>query len=268
MRTAIRNRLIGYGFKTWAWSVRMRRLLAALGRPPRLRGVEHFDHSGQGSGGRPALLLRCAGRRADDDHRRRRLEEVRPPAAPDGGEGTHHLSVYLGGTTRVDLFLQQQGQTAPSARPSALCLLACRRATCRSGSGGWRPKAWPWMAACARPTRATPRSLARPIRSAMHLGDHLPPASLAPSSSARRCSGDRPRPHERGEGRHCSGELLLALVDRVSPRGGDTLALMNEAGTALPADPCSWRGCRPGRRRHGRRARGHAQHVALPRPPR
>ena len=41
MGPAIRNRLIGYGFKTWAWSVRMRRLLGALGRP-RLRGVEHF----------------------------------------------------------------------------------------------------------------------------------------------------------------------------------------------------------------------------------
>lgn len=30
------------------------------------------------------------------------------------------------------------------------------------------------------------------------------------------------------------GELLLALVDRVSHRGGDTLALMNEAGMTLP----------------------------------
>ena len=31
-----------------------------------------------------------------------------------------------------------------------------------------------------------------------------------------------------------AGELLLALVDRVSHRGGDTRALMNEAGTTLP----------------------------------
>jgi DNA-binding MarR family transcriptional regulator len=30
------------------------------------------------------------------------------------------------------------------------------------------------------------------------------------------------------------GELLLALVDRVSHRGGDTLALMSEAGITLP----------------------------------
>jgi hypothetical protein len=29
------------------------------------------------------------------------------PAAKDGGEGSHHVSVYLGGTTRVDLFLQR-----------------------------------------------------------------------------------------------------------------------------------------------------------------
>ena len=30
------------------------------------------------------------------------------------------------------------------------------------------------------------------------------------------------------------GELLLALVDRVSHRGGDTRAVMNEAGITLP----------------------------------
>jgi DNA-binding MarR family transcriptional regulator len=30
------------------------------------------------------------------------------------------------------------------------------------------------------------------------------------------------------------GELLLALVDRVSHRGGDTLSLMNETGITLP----------------------------------
>jgi DNA-binding MarR family transcriptional regulator len=30
------------------------------------------------------------------------------------------------------------------------------------------------------------------------------------------------------------GDLLLALVDRVSHRGGDTLSLMNEAGVTLP----------------------------------
>ena len=41
MGTALRHRLIGFGFKAWVWSVRARRLLGALGRP-RLRGVEHF----------------------------------------------------------------------------------------------------------------------------------------------------------------------------------------------------------------------------------
>ena len=36
--------------------------------------------------------------------------------------------------------------------------------------------------------------------------------------------------------KECAGaaELLLAFVDRVSHRGGDTLALMAEAGTTLP----------------------------------
>jgi DNA-binding MarR family transcriptional regulator len=30
------------------------------------------------------------------------------------------------------------------------------------------------------------------------------------------------------------GELLLALIDRVAHRGGDTLAIMNDAGVTLP----------------------------------
>jgi DNA-binding MarR family transcriptional regulator len=35
-------------------------------------------------------------------------------------------------------------------------------------------------------------------------------------------------------GKDSVGDLLLALVDRVSHRGGDTLSLMNEAGMTLP----------------------------------
>jgi catechol 2,3-dioxygenase-like lactoylglutathione lyase family enzyme len=38
----------------------------------------------------------------------------RPPAA-NGGEGSHHVSVYLGGSTRVDLFLQRSGQPNPAS---------------------------------------------------------------------------------------------------------------------------------------------------------
>ncbi|HSS84768.1 MAG TPA: VOC family protein, partial [Reyranella sp.] len=113
MGTALRNRLIGFGFKAWVWSVRARRLLGALGRP-RLRGVEHFTI--------PVKDLAVARRfycdvlggalfMTIDDAA---LKKFGRPPAPNGGEGSHHLSVYLGGTTRVDLFLQQVGQTAPT----------------------------------------------------------------------------------------------------------------------------------------------------------
>jgi catechol 2,3-dioxygenase-like lactoylglutathione lyase family enzyme len=37
------------------------------------------------------------------------------PRAANGGEGSHHVSVYMGGPTRVDLFLQRSGQPAPTA---------------------------------------------------------------------------------------------------------------------------------------------------------
>ena len=113
MWTALRHRLIGFGFKAWAWSVCTRRLLGALGRP-RLRGVEHFTI--------PVKDLAVARRfycdvlggalmMTIDDAALKRFGR---PSAPDGGEGSHHLSVYLGGTTRVDLFLQQAGQTPPT----------------------------------------------------------------------------------------------------------------------------------------------------------
>jgi catechol 2,3-dioxygenase-like lactoylglutathione lyase family enzyme len=113
MWTTVRNRLIGWGFRAWILSVRTRRLLMALGGP-RLRGLEHLTIPVKDLavarhfycdvlGG--ALMMTI------DDAALGRFG--RPPA-PNGGEGSHHLSVYLGGATRVDLFLQQVGQAAPT----------------------------------------------------------------------------------------------------------------------------------------------------------
>ena len=109
MLTTLRLQLIGWGFHAWTWSVRARRVLAALGRP-RLRGLEHLtipvtdlDEARRFYcdvlGG--ALLMTV-----DDDT----LRKFGRPPAPDNGEGSHHISVYLGGMTRVDLFLQHAGQ--------------------------------------------------------------------------------------------------------------------------------------------------------------
>jgi catechol 2,3-dioxygenase-like lactoylglutathione lyase family enzyme len=113
MLTELRNRLIGLGFKAGIWSVRTRRLLGGLGRP-RLRGPEHLTI--------PVKDLAVARRfycdvlggalmmTIDDEA----LKRFGRPPAPNGGEGSHHLSVYLGGATRVDLFLQQAGQCPPT----------------------------------------------------------------------------------------------------------------------------------------------------------
>jgi len=113
MWTSLRVRLIAWGFKAWARSVRLRRVLGSLGRP-RLRGLEHLTI--------PVTDLAVARRfycemlggavlMTVDDEMLRRFN--RPPA-PDNGEGSHHVSVYLGGATRVDLFLQHAGQPAPT----------------------------------------------------------------------------------------------------------------------------------------------------------
>ena len=113
MGTALRHRLIGFGFKAWAWSVRTRRLLGALGRP-RLRGVEHFTIPVKDLAAARRFYCDVLGGALMMTIDDAALQKFGRPPAPNGGEGSHHLSVYLGGTTRVDLFLQQVGQTAPT----------------------------------------------------------------------------------------------------------------------------------------------------------
>ena len=105
----LRNRLIAWAFKTHFLAIRVRRWLAGLGRP-RLGALDHITI--------PVHDLEIARRfycgvlgaayvmRVDDETFKR---FGRPPAA-NGGEGSHHISVCLGGRTRVDLFLQRSGQ--------------------------------------------------------------------------------------------------------------------------------------------------------------
>lgn len=113
MHDLIRNRFIAFGFHLWTLWVRARRVLGAL-RRPRLLTLDHVTI--------PV---------ADLDEARRFYCEVlgaaylmtideaaltrfgRPPAK-NGGEGAYHVSVYLGGVTRVDLFLQRAGQPSPA----------------------------------------------------------------------------------------------------------------------------------------------------------
>jgi catechol 2,3-dioxygenase-like lactoylglutathione lyase family enzyme len=111
MWAALRVRLIGWGFHAWAWSVRVQRLLGALGQP-RLRGLEHLTIAVTDLAEARRFYCEVLGGRVmmvvDDAF----LAKLDRPPAPDNGEGSHHVSVYLGGTTRVDLFLQHAGQPA------------------------------------------------------------------------------------------------------------------------------------------------------------
>jgi catechol 2,3-dioxygenase-like lactoylglutathione lyase family enzyme len=108
---ALRNHLIGLGFKGWTWSVRAKRVLKSLGRP-RLKGLEHITIAVTDLAVARRFycdLLGGAHFMTVDDAMLARFG--RPPA-PDNGEGAHHVSVYLGGATRLDLFLQHAGQHA------------------------------------------------------------------------------------------------------------------------------------------------------------
>lgn len=111
MGVKLRNVLIGRGFAAWAWLVRARRRLARLGHP-RLGALEHVTIPVQDLALARRFycdILGGAYFMTVDDETFRRFG--RPPAA-DGGEGAHHVSVYMGGSTRLDLFLQHSGQPA------------------------------------------------------------------------------------------------------------------------------------------------------------
>lgn len=114
MWTALRNQMIRVAFAASQGRVRLRRRLCGLIRP-QVGAVDHLTI--------PVHDLQLAQRfycdilgadyfmKVDDETFRR---YGRPPA-PQDGEGSHHVSVFLGGTTRVDLFLQHSGQPPSGA---------------------------------------------------------------------------------------------------------------------------------------------------------
>jgi catechol 2,3-dioxygenase-like lactoylglutathione lyase family enzyme len=111
MWATLRIKLIGLGFKSGIWSVRVRRLIAGFARP-RLRGVDHLTIAVADLEAARRFYCEVLGgslfMTVDDAA----LARFGRPPAPDGGEGAHHLSLYLGGGARVDLFKQQTGQPA------------------------------------------------------------------------------------------------------------------------------------------------------------
>jgi catechol 2,3-dioxygenase-like lactoylglutathione lyase family enzyme len=109
MLNAVRNRMIGLAFDARAWSVRARRALTNLGQPA-LGAIDHVTLPV-----RDLALARhfycdvlgaCHLMTLDAEA----LARFGRPPAPNDGDGAYHVSLVLGGSTRLDLFLQQAGQ--------------------------------------------------------------------------------------------------------------------------------------------------------------
>src|SRR6267142_578090 len=98
-----------------------------------------------------------------------------------------------------------------------------------AAGGGGRDDGWP---AAARTARACLDLFRRSVRQSPR--DHLPGLHRRRRAASADARQYRPGSVSAVKDGATAGELLLALVDRVSHRGGDTLALMNEAGTTLP----------------------------------
>ncbi len=109
MKKLIQNKVIALGVAAWTLGLRARRVITSLGSP-RLHGIDHVTI--------PVLDLAIARRfycdvlgavhmMTIDDAA---LQRYGRPPAPEQGNGVHHVSVLLGGQTRVDLFLQNEGQ--------------------------------------------------------------------------------------------------------------------------------------------------------------
>jgi len=114
MLVFIRNQMIRIVFDIRVHVIRLKRTLCQLGRP-RIGALDHVTIPVRDLGKARQFyceVLGAAYAMTVDDETFRRYG--RPPAK-DGGDGSHHISVYLGGATRIDLFLQRSGQPAPTA---------------------------------------------------------------------------------------------------------------------------------------------------------
>src|SRR5262245_27736351 len=107
--TRLRHRGIAFGFAVGCLLVRARKALRRSGQP-RLRGIDHVTlavHDLDVARRFYCDVLGAAHLMTVDDAA---LVRFGRSPAPDGGEGVHHISVLVGGQTRVDLFQQRDGQ--------------------------------------------------------------------------------------------------------------------------------------------------------------
>ncbi len=109
MFTAMRNRMIGVGFDAWGWSVRAKAALAAFGRP-RLRSLDHVTIPVHDLDVARRFYCEVLGAAYLTTVDAAALAKFGRPPAPNDGEGAYHVSLFAGGSTRLDLFLQRDGQ--------------------------------------------------------------------------------------------------------------------------------------------------------------
>lgn len=105
----LQKKLIAAAFKLWVAAVRLKRTLRLAGRAP-LGRLDHITIPVHDLAVAQAFYCGILGAayfmKVDDET----FKRFGRPAAPNGGDGAHHISVFMGGSTRVDLFLQSRGQ--------------------------------------------------------------------------------------------------------------------------------------------------------------
>jgi catechol 2,3-dioxygenase-like lactoylglutathione lyase family enzyme len=112
MSSALTKKFIAVGFKAWAATVRLKHTVRHLGAL-KLGKVNHFTipvHDLERAREFYCNVLGAAYFMQVNDETFRRFG--RPPAA-NGGDGSHHVSVFVSDSTRIDLFLQSRGGGAP-----------------------------------------------------------------------------------------------------------------------------------------------------------
>ena len=111
MWSALGKKLMARLFEATAFSVRLRRVLRLAGQA-RLKYLDHCTIPVRDLVAARDFYCNALGAAyfmTVDDETFRRFG--RPPAA-NNGDGAHHVSVFMGGRTRIDLFLQSRGQAA------------------------------------------------------------------------------------------------------------------------------------------------------------
>jgi catechol 2,3-dioxygenase-like lactoylglutathione lyase family enzyme len=115
--SVVRNKVIGWVFAAAARWARFRHAVRRFGRP-QLGGLDHVTLPVRDLSEAERFYRDVLDATHFDTIDDAALARFGRPPAPNGGEGAHHVSLFLGNDVRVDLFLQRGGQvTAHQGHP-------------------------------------------------------------------------------------------------------------------------------------------------------